>query len=380
MDSCPNCGFARREEDAECPNCGVIYEKYLSAVESKGKKTLTTDESQAPILSIIRGGLKSFLIFLYFFLFITLFISLIYQSSILAVIPAVFILSGIIFRAKYKERKREKWLLQKREEEMAKQEKERSQERSQMMANWGFKKASKEFEVFEYLLSFLERQSFLKKFHSFNMHNLHDRRALELRSGYPDSGGIESLDFKNDVVNEIKKIKKHLSEIEHSLICDDFKELNQVGEDSFPSVFLFTHQCKFLTKYGEEVSGIDAMVAILFEDIMKIQPAFNKDILHRIARIEFCDTGVEIETLTYEELITPGIVKVGGKRSQIPQELREQLLAEADYACQECGARAVDGATLEIDHIIPIAKGGSDEYLNLQVLCATCNRKKGARS
>ena len=33
----------------------------------------------------------------------------------------------------------------------------------------------------------------------------------------------------------------------------------------------------------------------------------------------------------------------------------------------------------EIDHIHPDAKGGGDEFENLQLLCANCNRRKGHR-
>ena len=35
---------------------------------------------------------------------------------------------------------------------------------------------------------------------------------------------------------------------------------------------------------------------------------------------------------------------------------------------------------LEIDHIVPRAKGGSDEFENLQLLCGACNGMKGART
>ena len=35
---------------------------------------------------------------------------------------------------------------------------------------------------------------------------------------------------------------------------------------------------------------------------------------------------------------------------------------------------------LEVDHIIPRSKGGTDHKHNLQLLCGNCNRKKGNRS
>jgi rubredoxin len=67
------------------------------------------------------------------------------------------------------------------------------------------------------------------------------------------------------------------------------------------------------------------------------------------------------------------------KRQPIKPSLRFEILKRDDYRCQMCGVTAKDGATLEIDHIHPVSKGGTNEPDNLQVLCRDCNAGKGAQ-
>lgn len=45
-----------------------------------------------------------------------------------------------------------------------------------------------------------------------------------------------------------------------------------------------------------------------------------------------------------------------------------------------CGARKLDIDLFEIDHIKPRSKGGTDTDENLQLLCPTCNRRKGSKA
>jgi len=66
-----------------------------------------------------------------------------------------------------------------------------------------------------------------------------------------------------------------------------------------------------------------------------------------------------------------------GKRNVTPS-IRYEVLKRDGYRCQACGASAKDGARLEVDHRVPIAKGGSNHLSNLWVLCDKCNRGKGA--
>ena len=64
------------------------------------------------------------------------------------------------------------------------------------------------------------------------------------------------------------------------------------------------------------------------------------------------------------------------KRKPIKPSLRFEILKRDNYRCQMCGVTAKDGAALEIDHITPVAKGGTNDAGNLQVLCRECNAGK----
>ena len=61
--------------------------------------------------------------------------------------------------------------------------------------------------------------------------------------------------------------------------------------------------------------------------------------------------------------------------------LRRKILDRDNFTCQLCGNsnKSEPNLLLEIDHIIPLAKGGITTEDNLQVLCWKCNRSKGAK-
>jgi diadenosine tetraphosphate (Ap4A) HIT family hydrolase len=54
------------------------------------------------------------------------------------------------------------------------------------------------------------------------------------------------------------------------------------------------------------------------------------------------------------------------------------VLKRARHRCELCGAHE-DQAALHVDHIVPRAKGGSDDLSNFQALCVTCNTNKRDR-
>lgn len=69
---------------------------------------------------------------------------------------------------------------------------------------------------------------------------------------------------------------------------------------------------------------------------------------------------------------------VAGQRALMTSKLREKIKNRDNYTCQNCSlsTREEPNLLLEIDHIMPVSKGGTTTEKNLQTLCWKCNRSK----
>lgn len=66
------------------------------------------------------------------------------------------------------------------------------------------------------------------------------------------------------------------------------------------------------------------------------------------------------------------------KRKPITKKLRFEVFKRDNFTCQYCGRKAPE-VILEIDHILPVAKGGDNSIFNLITCCKECNSGKRAR-
>lgn len=65
-------------------------------------------------------------------------------------------------------------------------------------------------------------------------------------------------------------------------------------------------------------------------------------------------------------------------RKPISQKLRFEVFKRDSFTCHWCG-RSAPNVVLEVDHIEPVSKGGTNDIFNLITSCKECNRGKGAR-
>lgn len=98
-----------------------------------------------------------------------------------------------------------------------------------------------------------------------------------------------------------------------------------------------------------------------------------------------CDIKLDIENLDRFILYLSVLVKfrnsIAGQRALMTSSLREIIKRRDNYACKMCGLSTLTekNLLLEIDHVIPLARGGITSEDNLQTLCWKCNRSKGAK-
>ena len=66
------------------------------------------------------------------------------------------------------------------------------------------------------------------------------------------------------------------------------------------------------------------------------------------------------------------------KRKNLTKTIRFEVFKRDSFTCQYCGKVAPD-VVLEVDHILPVVEGGTNELINLVTSCFDCNRGKGKR-
>ncbi len=87
---------------------------------------------------------------------------------------------------------------------------------------------------------------------------------------------------------------------------------------------------------------------------------------------------IEVSSFDFQKMQNPEISGVEYQQGELQgYEVREYLLEKFNRTCVYCGKTDVP---LEVEHIVPKSRGGSDKVSNLATSCHKCNQKKGDRT
>ena len=124
--------------------------------------------------------------------------------------------------------------------------------------------------------------------------------------------------------------------------------------------------------------------AVINESVLTVEYKFSYTSGGGMAQRSFTvpmteETIAELIKLLESKLTAGAFAKE--QRNLMTKKLRESIKERDHFTCCLCGnsIEKEPNLLLEIDHIIPVAKGGCTTPENLQTLCWRCNRSKGAR-
>ncbi len=185
--------------------------------------------------------------------------------------------------------------------------------------------------------------------------------------------------FYTDKASRLEQIQKlyHLVEELETLqdarqIIDNYKkEYHQYLVD-VPDFVMQHDEAGFYSRLG--FANID-------ESVLTIQYKFSYTSGGGMAQRSFVvpmteETIVELIRALESELSAKAFAKE--QRNLMTRKLREYIKTRDNFTCCTCGnsTHVEPNLLLEIDHIIPVAKGGYTLEDNLQTLCWKCNRAK----
>ena len=126
-----------------------------------------------------------------------------------------------------------------------------------------------------------------------------------------------------------------------------------------------------------------ATVLMLFEIPLPFAPSFYEIdfsevpiLIGSFAMGPLAGAAIELIKILESKLTAKAFAKE--QRNLMTTKLREHIKARDNFTCCICGnsIQKEPNLLLEIDHIIPVSKGGKTLPENLQTLCWRCNRSK----
>lgn len=175
-----------------------------------------------------------------------------------------------------------------------------------------------------------------------------------------------------DTLADVERVGESVSRLEEAISNLKVREGSITRSFEPPAFILKYYSAEFMSQVGVHFSPVVVPYPeYVFEYVSAGGNSSQK-------------TSVRLDTPTIDELIETLSQKIrfrksaAGQRALMTAGLRQSIKSRDGYACRYCFVSVAAEPTLllEVDHILPVSKGGLSEVDNLQTLCWRCNRTK----
>ncbi|MDH6238221.1 HNH endonuclease signature motif containing protein [Cryobacterium sp. CG_9.6] len=184
-----------------------------------------------------------------------------------------------------------------------------------------------------------------------------------------------SIKANQEALADVQRVAEDISRLEEAVTNVKSREAAITVRVNPPAFILARYDAEFWNQIGVELSPI----AVPYPEY-KFQYTSAGGNTGQTSSIRLDTPTLEALAATLVEKIR-WVKSAAGQRSLMTARLRGQIKERDRFACVQCyvSVAAEPHLLLEVDHIMPVSKGGLSTSENLQTLCWRCNRSKGSK-
>lgn len=206
-----------------------------------------------------------------------------------------------------------------------------------------------------------------------NVHNC-SLQVVRNASADPIKYVMKYFDISADeaVLADVEKLGEDVAQLENAVYNLKQREASITQSVSPPKFIMKYYANEFMRHVGVELSPISVPYPVyVFEYVSAGGNSAQR-------------STVTLNTPTIDALVETLSQKIrwkksaAGQRALMTSRLREFIKSRDNHTCRYCSVSlaAEPHLLLEVDHIVPVSRGGLSTAENLQTLCWRCNRSK----
>lgn len=171
---------------------------------------------------------------------------------------------------------------------------------------------------------------------------------------------------------ELEMLGENISNLENALTNLEQRRNEIVGSFTPPLVVRLFFKKELMSKIGTNIPKVTVPYPVY---VFEYVSAGGNSSQKTVVTLNSQTIDAMIETISERIRFRKS---VAGQRALMTSPMRESIKERDGYTCQMCSVSLEDEPhlLLEVDHIIPLSKGGLSTEDNLQTLCWKCNRSK----